>query len=671
MKSKDLQTAHDIAAAMKTPRRRTMREFAESEIIIPTGVYESLRFSCTRQPYSALYFAAVENPYWNRVVAMGPSQSGKTLTCFIIPTLYHLFEIGETVICGLPSMDMATDKWNEDLLPAIERSKYKEFLPRSGSASKGGKSNLRAVTFTNGATLRFMSGGGDDKKRAGFTSRVLVVTETDGLDQAGGKSREADKLKQMEARTNAFGDRKKVYMECTVSVDSGRTWTEYKAGSTSRIVIRCPHCAKHVTPEREHLVGWQDAIDEIEAHEKGRVACPECGALWTDDDRRIANANSKLVHKGQTILEDGTVEGDLPRTNTLGFRWSAVNNLLVQTGTIAKAEWKASREGSEDNAEKEMCQFWWAKPYTPSTLDLTVMDHNAIMNRVDKAHPHGHVPEDGIVLALGVDVGKWLCHWVVTAFRPHATPHIVDYGRLEVPSRDMAEEKAILIALRGLRDDVLRKGWKSTAGQRFVQVGFIDARYKPEAVFQFCDETRGVLFPSMGYGSTQRDSAKFIRKARDACLAIGEEYQVVRRTDGKGVVVEINSDHWKGWLHSRAQTPMGQPGAMTLYRPEADSDKYHHLSFSKHLTAEKKVEEYTAGRGLVTKWVMVSRHNHYLDASSYSCAAGHAAGVRPLGNETIVLPSAPPTPSEKPSPTTPRRDEDHSWMPERPSNWMP
>src|SRR6185503_16254118 len=179
--------------AQARPRRlRTMREFAESEIVIPDGPFVGRRFKCYRQPYTGLWFDAVDSGAWSRCVATGPTQSGKTLSCFVIPLLYHLFELGETVICGLPDMDMAADKWREDLLPAIERSRYRDLLPAMGSGSRGGK--VETIQFGNGATLKFMSGGGSDKSRAGFTARVVVVTETDGMDRPGATSRESDKI---------------------------------------------------------------------------------------------------------------------------------------------------------------------------------------------------------------------------------------------------------------------------------------------------------------------------------------------------------------------------------------------------------------------------------------------------------------------------------------------
>ena len=83
-------------------RRRTMRVFAESEIVIPDGPFAGRRFRCQRQPYTGLWFDAVDSGLWSRCVATGPTQSGKTLSCFVIPMLYHLFELSETVICGLP-----------------------------------------------------------------------------------------------------------------------------------------------------------------------------------------------------------------------------------------------------------------------------------------------------------------------------------------------------------------------------------------------------------------------------------------------------------------------------------------------------------------------------------------------------------------------------------------
>ena len=98
---------------------RPIRQFAEDEIVLPSGPFAGSRFRVHRQPYTGLWFDEIDSGRWSRFVATGPTQSGKTIACFVIPMLYHLFEYGETVICGLPDMDMASDKWREDLLPCM------------------------------------------------------------------------------------------------------------------------------------------------------------------------------------------------------------------------------------------------------------------------------------------------------------------------------------------------------------------------------------------------------------------------------------------------------------------------------------------------------------------------------------------------------------------------
>lgn len=90
-------------------------------------------------------------------------------------------------------------------------------------------------------------------------------------------------------------------------------------------------------------------------------------------------------------------------------------------------------------------------------------------------------------------------------------------------------------------------------------------------------------------------------------------------------------------MHQRLSTPVGKAGAMTLFRARPDE----HLSLAKHLTAESKVEEFVAGKGVVVKWERIRRQNHWFDALYNACCAGHACGVR-LVDEQVVEPPPPP-----------------------------
>ncbi len=77
-------------------------------------------------------------------------------------------------------------------------------------------------------------------------------------------------------------------------------------------------------------------------------------------------------------------------------------------------------------------------------------------------------------------------------------------------------------------------------------------------------------------------------------------------------------------MHQRLSTPLDATGAMSLFQ----TSPQEHLALAKHLTAERKTEEFVAGKGVVVKWERLRRQNHWLDTMYNACAAGHYVGVR-------------------------------------------
>lgn len=626
-----------LTRQIRPPRLRSMREFAEQELVMPSGPKEGRRFRAEWQPFTRFLFEAIDSGKWNRIVCTGPTQSGKSFASFVVPAMYHLFEVGETVILGLPSLDMAGDKWLIDLLPAIEASRYRELLPEKGPGSRGGR--VESIRFRNGRTLKFMTGGGGDKSRAGFTSRVLIVTETDGMDRASETSREADKITQLEARTRAYGSRKRVYMECTVSTSEGRTWREFSQGTASRIALPCPHCRAYVTPGRDDLHGWRDAGTDAEAKEHAAFHCPACAVAWTEEERRVANAGGVLVHRGQEVEPDGRVIGEPPLTPTLGFRWSAVNNHFLSASEIASDEWRAARSHDGDNAEKEQLQFVWALPHDPDVAATTKLEVDQIQRRVIDL-PRGVVPADAECLVVGKDCGKWSTHWVALAFRPGGTPHVVDYGIMDVATDQLGVERGLLNALREFRDLVALKGWPvgtPDGPPRKPDQVWIDSAYMQDVVYTLCRESVGlVVRPTVGRGHGQQHALSYTRPKSTGNLVrfIGEGFHVVRLKKDRVDLVEINSDHWKSWVHQRLSVAVGEPGGLTIYK----AAPHEHLKFAQHLTAEYQEEEFVAGKGVILRWFAKRRMNHWFDATYNACAAGWMAGARLIGDAAAPAP---------------------------------
>lgn len=614
----------------RAPRLRTMRQWAEDEIIIPNGPFEGEPFRAGLIPWTRLFLDEVDTGRWHKIAGTGCTQAGKTLVLHAIPVLYHLFEVGETVVEGVPDMLMGADKWREDLLPVIQSSPaLREQLPQRGAGSKGGKA--QAIKFKHGATLRFMTSHGADAGRKGFTSRVLAVTEVDELAVAGAASTEADKLTQLEGRLRSYLRFKIVeYLESTPTIETGRIWQEIKAGTDSRIARPCPHCGAWVTPEREHLVGWQDAADVEEAKDLTRWSCPRCAEPWTEAEQLAANQAGVLVHRGQTVSDSGRVEGPLPRTDTFGFRFSAVDNYFVPAGVLGQELWKAARAIDQDNAERYLAQQVFALPWEGPDVDLAALDPEAVAKRRATVRK-GIVPEDTVGVGVGIDTGKRLLHWTAEAVCSSGRRHVIEYGEQPTRWREMTLKASLKDALETL-EKYFAAGWPDEAGavQQAGQV-WIDSGYSEhtEAVYEFCREAnarRGLglgqeLFrPAKGYGEGPEMAGRY-RAPKGTNREVrycGPGYHLSWLAGARQMLVHVDADEWKTHLHDGLSTPPDEARAIVLY---GSPDPREHDAWTAQVAAEEREEIFRPDRGMVRRWVRKRRQNHYLDASYNATAA--------------------------------------------------
>lgn len=611
-------------ALAKTQVIRPISRWVEDEIVLPNGPHAHKRYRHYRHPVSRLWFELLDKEKWSRYAASGPTQNGKSLMCYLLVVLYRIFELKETVVIGLPDMKMANDKWAEDFLPIILASRFAHLLPDRGEGSRGGAVK-RAITFKNGATMRFMTGGGNDKTVAGFTARVVAITEIDGMDEPGESSRESDRITQIEGRSLAFNDSKRVYLECTVSIERGRIWQEIKNGTDSRIVRPCPYCKMLVSPEREHLIGWKDCATEAEARKNATWSCPECAHPWTEDDRHSSAEKAMIVHKGQEVTPDGEIVGEPIDTDTLGFRWSAIDNPFATAAQIGVKEWKALHSKDKDNAEKAMRQQIWCIPYVPPEIDVTPLDMEEIQQR-KSGLKRGIVPDDCIGIAVATDTGKRKLHWTAMALRANGSKAIIEYGMQETNADAIGMSKGLKEALRKLRT-YWEKGWTTSAGRRWIpsQV-WIDSGYfeHTDPVYEFCQEAnagipmgRDRYRPSKGYGEGQRMIGRYVTPHASA-VHVGKQFHIagVRRAGVMlpGVLlVHVNSDHWKSEFHQGLAVGPETVGAITLW----DAASYaEHEEWASHIVAEKQVEK----NGAIV-WERITRNNHQLDAGyNATCA---------------------------------------------------
>lgn len=606
----------------------------EQYIRLPSGPYAGRRYRHDRHPVSRPWFEALQSRRWQRHAVTGPGQNGKSLLGFVIPVCYTLFELGETVFVGIPDMRLAGEKWQVDFRPTIEAS-FPGMMPTRGPGSKGGAIK-DSVTFTNGSRLKFMSAGQGDAGLAGPTTRNLVMTEVDKYDTSGDVSREADPIRQMEARTNAFRDHgRQILMECTVSIPGGRIWQEIINGTDSRLYHPCPHCGHWSTWERDHLIGWQDAKDEFAASDAAVWECPSCGNTFGEDDRRAMLKQTLLVHRGQEVTEQGEIVGVEPRTETFGLRWSAFDNPFVSTGRLGQDEWTASKAVNRDSAERAARQFIWAIPFEPEDTDVLRLDSEVLAGR-QHVTKRGEVPPECIGVVLGVDTGKRALHWSAHAALVDGSDAIIEYGSHPVDCDRLGVTAALLEALGSL-NTYWMAGWRDADGtawqpsQVWIDSGWAEHQ---AAVYAFCKAAGSSCYKPTKGGTDQSGHHSWAystpRSKTTEIKYIGRSmHSSYQKAHGITLFV-VGADYWKAEFHSRLKMPSTEPGAIRLY---AVADQTEHADWCNHVTAERQVEVFKAGRTCGLSWERIRRDNHWLDAGYLGTAA--AQFLRDTGGKVV------------------------------------
>lgn len=654
------------ASRLKLQTIRTMKRFAEDEIVIPSGRYEGHRFHCDRQPFTHHWFDLIDSHQWQQHFATGPVQASKTLCGSTIPVLYHLFEMGEPVVYAVPSGDMAADKWKMDILPVIQRTRYADLLPDHGSGSRGAD-KITLIRFKNDAVLRFMGAGGDDTTRAGFTTRVVVMTEADKFKDKSKQSKEANPFEQIRDRLQSWGEDSIFYGETTVSVREGIVWQHWIKGTGTQPYLRCPHCHNYVVPERHHLLGWQQASTIYVAKRDARIHCPSCGAPWTETERRTANDESIPLHRGQRV-EDGAIVGDAPETDTLSFRWTCVHNQMSTMGVVAGKEWDAVfGAGAEDpdNSELTLRQKFWVVPPDPEvSLEPGEFKPFPLMRRMGERlrntyHDKMIVPAWGEKLVCGIDCKESLLHFNVLAFGEGGRSQVIDNGVEEVHTSDFGPEQAIFKAIISLARKLIVGYNDERDNPMYITRSFIDANYMRDWVVAATlkilemqkdnnrppglDFNTRVFWPIIGYGLST-DRRKTYTKPREHgpnVLKIGLGSYLGYLDEKKtqvGYLIDV--DYWKSDVRKRLACSIDDPTAMTFWHTEDPKD---HLSLAKHLCAETPHTEFIPGLGYKRTWLRKNRNNHLLDATTYARTASWWEGIR----------IAEPEPEEEETETTP------------------
>lgn len=666
--------ADELSMFCETARSRavrTIREFAEQEIVLPMdgGPHQGQRFSVATQPVAGIILDELTKREYSEYYITGPSQSGKTLISFVVPIAYYASELRRNLVVAVPDMNMADNKWQIDIKPVfLESPTLRALLPDKGMASKGGKIK-DTIRLKNGVVMKFMSPFGDDANRAGFTATIVLVTEAARFSNPSETSVESDPLRQLKARQRSMSrftkdgelntDRAMV-IEGTVTLDHELPWSARQNSTKSKIVCQCLWCKSWVCPERDDLIGWQDAATELEAARSAFFACPSCGEKISEDDREVMNRKAKIIHDGQSIDDQGDVVGEAKQTTKFWIRWNAFNNQFTTAADLGLEEWNAAQldedSGEKINAEKDLCQSVWCIPYKGDLqIDAAPLRAADVAKRQDKFQV-GTLPEDTQFLSVGVDVGRWNCWFFVLAWRENGTIHCPLYGAHDTSLvRDDGltpelEHVAIRNALNEMHDRFeLGFPVRGSGIIKKPDIVFIDSNYMTDAVFEFA---RGLhdkpvmpmksrYYPVLGRGQTQREKYQYKGPTKTGAEVrkIGHGWHLAHERARRAWRVVVDADAAKLLVQDGLRVTYPNPGAITLFEATARE----HSRVSRHLASEVRTTTLDPVKGIVTVWKKTGA-NHLLDCAGYAYMGGKFLGWTPRAAE-----KQPPSKEEQPT----------------------
>lgn len=358
------------------------------------------------------------------------------------------------------------------------------------------------------------------------------------------------------------------------------------------------------------------------------------------------------------LLPGYRIVGERPETFTLGFRWSAADNMFTNAGLIAIEEWrKLNASVDEQSDERKLRQFVWALPTEDTSESTLTVSASAVRRRLGGLD-RGAVPSDWFFSGF-LDLGQRVCHWGVAAGLERFAA--VDTGVIEVPTGDRTVEEGLKLAMWEWYDRVVL-GWASgimnyesgimnvglesppstggnegvglesppsmggNVGARRPGIVLVDSGRWTSVVYEFIREVSqlnsGVMwFASKGHGLSQDQGRVYAMpdQVSGKIPYVGDRYHV-RLQEAHGIyLMHMDSDAWKSRIHSGLTVPPGEPGSLVLWSatPE-DTDIW---TLAKHLTSERGVVEFDPKRGNVQRWERVNRNNHFLDCF-YGCLVG-------------------------------------------------
>ena len=180
-------------------------------------------------------------------------------------------------------------------------------------------------------------------------------------------------------------------------------------GTDERWFVRCLHCDGAFDLDFDERLTFDRAGTPEDAKRSAEVVCPHCGSVHEQKDKHKLMARGAWCGPDQTLLEDGTIDGDLAPTSIASFR---INGLMgfASWGRLAEL-WRMADiafENAQDEGElRAFYNVREGKNYKSRIAGAAPVEAGDIMLRAaDSDYRMGTIPDGVIALTAAIDVQK-------------------------------------------------------------------------------------------------------------------------------------------------------------------------------------------------------------------------------------------------------------------------
>ena len=633
----------------KPKERIKVSEHAQKYRVVTTGPTQG-KWRNELTPYAVEPMDTFNLPWVRKIFLEWAPQTGKTSVAFNCLNYCIDVDPGPAMYI-MPDEKVAKRIARRQIIPMFRNTpKIAELLsPRADDVS------TLSVKFINGMDI-MMAWAGSANTLASESVRYLFFDEPGKYPEWSG--READPFSLAEQRQNRYENTSKQMFFSTPNIDGDPfdMLLKNEPDETRHYYARCPFCDKLQIMDFKSI-HWQGVKDHRTVLRKklARYTCIKCAMDWDDYSRNKAVAGGRWIS-----------ENPVERAIAIAFRglpsWYSP---FLSLSKPAVAFLKGQQDPNKLQAfvTQHQARAWTERVKTKVESEL--LDHNSDI-------PPGIVPAWAVALTAGIDVQKRGFWFVIRAWGPDLSSHLVQYGYLAT----FNDVEAILYGTRYQIQDSARTLpiWRAamdTGGGESETEGMS----RTEEIYEFLIAMRQKYGDRLLYGVKGSSRRQFQRVSPEREIDSRPQSARKHRKSWRGVLTlrTIDTFEMKKTLHWRL-TRLDERTNTDGETLPADSQRFYlHSETGMDYAKQFLAEELRKDRRGKYYWKQVHRDNHLLDCEVYAAACADTSWqpnltglARHLKNQDPPPPEKdtgpPPAPDSITATRTRRRPKSAGWM---------